>query len=290
MDEKKLDRLLDILNFSSMILADKGFKNARLNVELLLSFVLKCNRLQLYIDFEKPLSVLEKSEFKSLLRRRLNYEPLQYILGKTNFFGYEIQLSNSVLIPRQETELLVECIINDLIQFKYDSVNILEIGSGSGCISIALSKELKKHSIFFNINSIDISSEAIQIAELNKKKNNCENLNFTCADVFNIKNFDNYNYIISNPPYISVSNFENLDNEITKYEPEIALTDFSDGFTFYKHIFTTLKNTNSTCKVFCEIGYDQKDFLENYLNSLDLFKYKFYKDYSGLYRIIKAEN
>jgi release factor glutamine methyltransferase len=290
MTEKKLERLLDILSFSSKLLSDKGIKDARLNVELLLASVLDCDRVQLYLDFEKPLNEKEKSEFKSLLRRRLNFEPLQYILGKTNFFGYDIQLSNAVLIPRQETELIIEKVLYDINHDNPGKIKILEIGSGSGCISIAISKELEKCSLEFDIKSIDISPGAIEISEINKNKNFCKNLEFIVEDLFNINKFDDYDYIISNPPYISINNYKNLDEEIIGYEPEIALTDNSDGFKFYKHIFSALNNTNRFCKVFCEIGYDQKNFIENYLNNLSLMSYQFYKDYSGLFRIVKVEN
>jgi release factor glutamine methyltransferase len=242
------------------------------------------------VNFDMPLKQTEINEFKSMLRRRLDYEPLQFILGKTSFYGYEIQLSNSVLIPRQETELLVEYFLNDLIN-KGNSLNrILEIGTGSGCISLAIANELKMKNINYQIKSIDISKEAIQIAEVNKINLKTENLDFEIKDVFSINDFNKFDYVVTNPPYISQEIYMNLDTEILKYEPEIALTDKSDGFTFFRHIFRALINTSSKCKMFSEIGSDQKNYLETLMKSLNLLNYHFLKDYSGLYRILILEN
>ena len=164
MQEKKLNTLLEILNYSAELLKNSGIKDARLNIELMLCDVLNCDRIKLYLDFDKPLSKNETDQFKLYLRRRLNKEPLQYILGKTVFFGYEIFVDKNVLIPRPDTELLVESILNDIFDSKKEFINILEIGTGSGCIIVAISKELDKKNISYKIKSIDISERALEIA------------------------------------------------------------------------------------------------------------------------------
>jgi release factor glutamine methyltransferase len=271
-------------------LAERGFKNPRLNIEMMLASVLKSNRIQLYLDFEMPLNQTEINEFKTLLKRRLSHEPLQYILGKTNFYGYEILLNNSVLIPRQETELLVETFLKDLQSINNNMNRILEIGTGSGCIAIAIAKELKAKNYSFNIKSIDISNEAIELAEHNKLKQKSENLDFKVEDIFNLKDFNNFDFVISNPPYISLTEYKKLDREILEYEPDFALTDKSDGYTFFRQIFKMLNNTSKKCKVYCEIGSEQKNYLESLLISLKILSYNFLKDYSGLDRILILEN
>ena len=289
-EQKKFNRLLDILNYATNLLTEEGIKNPRLNVEMMLTSVLKCDRIKLYLNFDMPLNQKEIIEFKSILKRRINHEPLQYILKKTSFYGYDISLNNSVLIPRQETEILVETFLNAIDKIDNRDIRILEIGTGSGCISIAVANELKKRNRDYHIKSIDISSEAIKVAENNKIAQNSENLEFEVKDMLDIKNFNDFDYIITNPPYISLAEYNKLDQEILKYEPEIALTDKSDGCTFYRHILKKLKATSSKCKIYFEIGNDIKENLELLLDSLKLSNCLFIKDYNGLYRILIVEN
>ena len=122
-----MDKLLDILNYSADLLNQKRIKNPRLNIELILSKVLKCPRIQLYLDFDKPLTPTEISDFKELLKRRLKYEPLQYILGTTNFFGYDIIVNRNVMIPRPDTEILVETFLIYIDNTRKNNFKILEI-------------------------------------------------------------------------------------------------------------------------------------------------------------------
>ncbi|HEX2788080.1 MAG TPA: peptide chain release factor N(5)-glutamine methyltransferase [Ignavibacteria bacterium] len=291
-EKKKLSSLLDILNYSADLLKEKGINDARLNVELMLCEVLKCDRMKLYLDFEKPLSMAEITQFKQILKRRLTNEPLQYILGKTNFYGYEIEVNKNVLIPRQETEILVEKVLNDIINSSKQFVNIFEIGAGSGCISIALSGELTKKNIGHKIISIDKSTEAVELANKNKELNNISNnLEFSVCDLFEFQNDSvRFDYIVSNPPYISEDEFKELDVEVRDFEPKIALTDFGDGLKFYKEIFRLKKERYTDAKVFCEMAYNQSGKIKNLVEQYGFKDYEIYKDLSGIDRVIEVVN
>ena len=290
MQEKKLNTLLEILNYSAELLKNSGIKDARLNIELMLCDVLNCDRIKLYLDFDKPLSKNETDQFKLYLRRRLNKEPLQYILGKTVFFGYEIFVDKNVLIPRPDTELLVESILNDIFDSKKEFINILEIGTGSGCIIVAISKELDKKNISYKIKSIDISERALEIAFKNIKTNNLQlkNIELKCEDFYDLDHMtESFDYIVSNPPYISSDEIPKLDDEIKNFEPLSALTDFDDGFKFYNKLFKLIKDSGNNTRVFLEIGYLHFDRLNLMLNENCLNNVEFYKDYNDIYRVLK---
>lgn len=288
--QEKIIKILDIINYSAELLKQKNIKNARLNAELLMAFVLKCDRLKLYMDFDKPLNKSERNEFKKLLLRRLTNEPLQYITGESEFYGYKIKVDNRVLIPRQETEILVEEILKEIDSGENQKIKIFEIGTGSGCISIALARELEKKSKDYEITSIDISQDAINLAlenvELNKLDSN--KIKILNESVFDL-NYDlnEYNFIISNPPYISKNDFDNLDGEVRDYEPTIALTDNEDGFKFYEKIFSIAKNLKKGSYIFCELSFNAKIKIEELLQKFDLKDYKFIKDLSGIDRVLK---
>jgi release factor glutamine methyltransferase len=290
MAEKKLKTLLEILDYSSELLERENVSDARLNVELMLADVLKCNRVRLYMDFDKPLAKEEISSFKVLLKRRLNKEPLQYILGKTCFYGYDFMVNKNVFIPRPETEMLVEKILEDIRDSGVKHVKIFEIGTGSGCISVSLSKELSKMGVGHSITSIDNSREALDVAYGNKNLNNVDesNVRFKEEDIFDVKFIEvKFDYIVSNPPYIPKEDFDKLDEEIKNYEPRPALSDNGDGLTYFKKIFVLLKTISFNTKAFFEIGYDQKEVLELSLKEMNLEDFTFFEDYNKIYRILK---
>ncbi|MFA7360628.1 MAG: peptide chain release factor N(5)-glutamine methyltransferase [Candidatus Kapaibacterium sp.] len=286
MSEQKLKSLLEILNYSSGYLNDNSIENPRLNAELMLADIMNCKRLQLYLDFEKPLSSDEKEKLKGYLRRRVKREPLQYILGKTNFFGYDIFLNNHVLIPRQETEILTEKVLNDIYTSGKEKINVFELGVGSGCIAVAILSELEKRGIECSYHGIDISEEAISAAKKNldfyKLKNySLEVQNFTAED-YEIK--EGFDYVVSNPPYVPIEDYKKLMPEVNMYEPDYAVTDFKDGTRFYRKLLKSYKSRNS--KYFLEIAYNAKDKLEDILREEGISNYTFEKDYSNNYRVL----
>jgi release factor glutamine methyltransferase len=279
--------VLEALNSASNYLQNKGIKSSRLNAELLLSHVLNCKRLELYLSFDRPLQKSEIDSYRGLLKRRSDFEPLQYIIGKVEFYGLKFEVNKSVLIPRPETELLVEAVIESV--GKDESINILDIGSGSGNISIALAKNIPSCRVV----GLDISEEAIVISKRNAKLNGVDNqLMFVKKNIFNgIDNFENkFDVIVSNPPYVSIEDFANLDPELRLFEPKIALTDESNGLSFYRTISslskTLLKNNG---KLFFEIGDAQAEKVKKILMDDNYKNILIKKDYSDIERIIMGE-
>lgn len=195
--------------------------------------------------------------------------PVQYLIGNVNFFGNLIGVNEDVLIPRFETEFLVDLALKTL-PGDY-SGNILDIGTGSGCIAISIAKKL----VNSTVEGIDISKNALDVAIRNKNNNNVSNLKFTNKDIFEINNFDEYDVIISNPPYVSHDEVVGIE---TKYEPQNAIFADDNGLKYYEHIIKSVSRSKNVKHVFFEIGMNQAEsiskikevYLPNY--SLDVFK------------------
>ncbi len=283
--------VLDIIKSSTELLSKKNIANPRLNVELMLCEVLDCDRVKLYLDFEKPLTKNELDLYREWFKRRLNHEPLQYITGHAYFYGYRFKVNEQVLIPRQETEILVEKVLEDIKKNPKENLSILEIGTGSGCISIAIGKKLDELGMKYNIVAIDISKEALDVSayNLDKIEGSNEKISFVEKDIFEIDTFNkDIDYIVSNPPYIPYAEFEGLNEEVNKYEPTISLTDYKDGLTFYKKILGLYSSPVITGKLFFEIAYNQKKNLENLLKDFPNITGKFFKDYNDNDRVLEV--
>ncbi len=279
--------VLEAIKLSTAYLEQKGVESARINAELLLAEILKCKRLELYLAFDKPLSENEVKTYREFLKKRGMRIPLQYILGYVDFYGYKLFVDQSVLIPRPETELLVEQIIKN--NSGAGKLRILDIGSGCGNISIVIADKLPDS----DVTGIDISEEAIAISEKNRntllKKNN---LNFLKFDILNdnIETLGRFDLAVSNPPYISLEDYNELEPELKNYEPKISLTDNSDGLTFYKKIiFISRHLLNSGGQIYFEIGKGQHKFITEMMIENGFSNLQIIKDYSGIERIIKGE-
>jgi len=283
----KLTTLLEILNYSTNLLKENDISDARLNAELMMADALNCKRLDLYLDFDKPLQKDETEKFKKHLRRRLNNEPVQYIIGKTNFYGYDILVDKSVLIPRPDTEILVEKLLNDIKESGLQEVNVLEIGTGSGCIAVAVCKELEKKNIKYEYKCTDVSDEAINLCKKNIEINNVKEIKIVNSNFLDESYINNYDYVVSNPPYIPVNEYNELDTEVREFEPKLALTDNTDGLTFYKKFIELFQS--GTAKFFLEIAYNARPALEIMLNKNNIGIYKFVKDYNNNDRILIME-
>ncbi|MFH0734425.1 MAG: peptide chain release factor N(5)-glutamine methyltransferase [bacterium] len=280
-------KVLDAILLSTDYLKKKGIDEARLNSELMLADILGFKRLNLYLNYDKPLSEKETNLYREYLARRGKFEPVQYILGYTEFWNYKFFVDKSVLIPRPDTEILVETIINDYKTYQ-NTLSILDIGTGSGIIAICLAKNLN-----CKVTAIDISLEALTVAQNNANFNNIDNnITFKQVDVLksSATDFEKYDIIVSNPPYVSSIEFENLQKEITEFEPKIAVTDYDDGYIFYKKISklgTELLNDNG--KVYFEIAKDTDTNLETIMKENKYKNIKKVKDYANIYRVITGE-
>lgn len=279
--------VLEALNLSTEYLNKKGIESARLNAELMLAQILNCKRLELYLMFDRPLDESELQQYRNYLSRRGNREPLQYILGEVEFYNIKLKVNNNVLIPRPETELLVEKIIND-----YSSKNelrFLDIGVGSGNISIALLKNIPQT----HATAIDISEEALALAKENSVINDVQHrMELRKFDILNddIKSLGRFDLIISNPPYVSADDFEKLEPELKVYEPKIALTDFYNGLTFYRKIVDLSDLLlNNEGRIYFELGKGQSEEVKKMLNEKGFENVKVIKDYQGIDRIICGE-
>lgn len=212
-------------------------------------------------------------------KRLLDGEPVQYIIGNVNFYGYEFKVNNNTLIPRFETELLVEKTIKYINEIFDDNISILDIGTGSGCIAITLDKKLKSR-----VTAVDISEDALNVAKENNIINNT-NVNFILSDVFS-NVIGKYDVIISNPPYISVD--EEIMDLVKNNEPHLALYADNNGLYFYdKIIRESKKYLNDKFLIAFEIGWwqanDILNIIKKYYNDVDISAQK---DYSGKDRFI----
>jgi len=255
--------------------------NPKQNAETIISHVLKVKRLDIYLQPEKEISDVQLNTILEITSRRKKYEPLQYILGETEFYGYKIIVNKRVLIPRPETELLVEKIINE----EKKASSMLEIGTGSGAIVIALAKNLDN----IKIDAIDILKDVLKIAEQNAKLNNVE-INFFQSDIFeNVT--DKYDLIISNPPYISQTDYEELPVEIKDFEPKSALQAMNNGLYFYNEILKYAKEyLTESGKIYFEIGYDQAEKITEMAMKNGFSDIQGFKDLNGFDRIVRIIN
>lgn len=244
-----------------------------------LTYLLNTNKNLLFLNKEEILDKKIEIELKKINDKINEGYPLQYAIGKWNFYGLDLLVDKRALIPRYETEILVDLIIND----NSNNKKILDIGTGSGAISLALSKNLKNSKIL----GVDISKDAIDLANENKIKLNISNVEFKESDIFS--NIDEkFDIIVSNPPYINKEDFEKLDNKLY-YEPQNALYGGEDGLYFYKKIIKNAKKfLNKNGKIYLEIGYDQKNSISNLLEEYGYKQIKSYKDFNDFDRIIKA--
>lgn len=279
--------VLDAINKSADYLAEKEIDSPRINAELFLASILNCKRLDLYLMYDRPLSNDEIVKYRDFLKRRSSFEPIQYIIGKVEFYGIEIKISPSVLIPRPETEILVETVINNI--GKNDRLKILDIGSGSGNIAIALAKNL----LNAKITGIDISKDSIILARENARRLQLEDqISFSVEDIFNLNeaNYTGYDIVVSNPPYVSEQDYLNVQKEIKNYEPDFAVTDFSNGYSFYKKITDVCKMIlNPGGKIFFEIAVGQSAKVKNILAKNDYKNILAVKDYGNIERVISGE-
>lgn len=275
-------RVVDIIKSSTEFLEKKGVPDARLDAESLLGDILNKNRLELYLFFDRPLSKEELDRYREHIRRRGTREPLQHILGETGFMNLTLKIGPEVLIPRPETEVLVENVI-DLIGDR--AVRILDIGTGSGCIAISLAQGLDQA----EVHAVDISTTALKQARENAGLNDTT-VHFQELDILKTipqveKRFD---LVVSNPPYISQSERASLQKEVVDFDPHIALFDHEDGLAFYRRFAEILPQLlNPGGHFFFEFGGSPQEkpvlniFMEKDFNDIEIIQ-----DYNGDPRVL----
>ena len=272
--------VLRLLNWTQEFFEKKHIDGARLDAEILLARVLKCERIFLYVNFEKPLTKAELAEYKALIVKRAGGQSIAYILGEKQFMDFSLKVNSHVLVPRPETELLVEFVME---KYPQDQVQVLDLCTGSGAIGIALAK----YRSGWQITSTDISAEALAVAKENAATHQvAERMGFVQSDMFSSLPPAQYDVIVANPPYIPLADKEKLAPEVL-CEPHTALFAQDNGLYFYKQIAaqaaTYLKEGGA---VFLEYGIGQAQAIVDAFKAHGYKEFEIRKDYAGIERML----
>jgi release factor glutamine methyltransferase len=280
--------VLEAIQKSTEFLGKKNVESPRLQAELLLAHLLKMPRMKLYLNFERALAPSEIDALRELVRRRGQREPLQHIVGSTSFCGYEIAVNRHALIPRPETELLAELGWQFLSTLNSQLSTVLDFGTGTGCIAIALAAKCPNA----EITALDVSADALALAKQNALQNQVvERIEFLQGDgfaVFTTKT--QFDLLISNPPYIASAEIETLDPEVKDFDPRGALDGGADGLDFYRRISTEAKPLlKPDGKMMLEFGDGQADAIKKIFENEKWIVEAVREDYSQRARILIAK-
>ena len=269
----------DLIKESLLKLKQININNPELDLRILLRYASKKKNQIILSDLK--LEDIDIVKFKSFLQKRINRQPIAKIINNKSFWKNDFYVNNFVLDPRPETELIIEEVLN-LYKNINQKLTILDIGTGTGCIAISLAKEFKNSSI----TAIDISKEALEVARKNLKIHNCDNqIQLKMCDFKKINS--KFDLIVSNPPYLTKNQFNNLDPEVKNYEPKLALVGGDDGFKFYREYSNNLeKLMNKNSNFICEIGINQRQNCEEIFRNSGLILNKIVLDLQGIERIL----
>ena len=267
-----------LLKLGADILSKAEVDNSEYDARILLEDVLKVDRSYIILNKDKEVDKATEDIYKAFIEKRANRYPLQYILGYVEFYGYNFLVKEGVLIPRQDTEIIVEEVINHTNA----EGKVLDMCTGSGCIGITIAKETGT-----KVDLVDISDVAIKVATDNNKA-----LDAKCQ-IIKSNLFDNvrdvYDIIVSNPPYIRSEVIPTLMEEVKDYEPILALDGYEDGLYFYRRIIEeSTMHLTAGGYIFFEIGYDQGEDVKNMLKNAGYIDITVVKDLAGLDRLIYA--
>lgn len=284
----------EVLKQATERLSLAGNKEAKLDSWYLMEEVSKMNRTQWYLNSQNEMPEEKKTEFERMLNRLLQGEPISYIIGSRGFMGYSFVVDENVLIPRQDTELLVEEAlrlakdeINKKLEDAKGSYRVLDMCTGSGCIAISIDKMLNESKQQVSVSAADISEGALKIAALNNERLGAG------VELVQSNMFDNvtgkYNIIVSNPPYIPKAQMDELEKKVVDYEPYSALYGGMDGLDFYRIIAKEAGNyLEDDGWLLLEIGYDQGESVPELLVKNGFENIRVLKDYNNLNRVVIA--
>ena len=280
--------VLEAIQKTTEFLAKKGVESARLNAELLLALQLKLPRMKLYLNFDRVLTAAETDGLRELVRRRAAREPLQHITGSTSFCGLEIAVSRAALVPRPETELLAELGWDFLATRRSSLVTVLDFGTGTGCIAIALAAKCPNA----KITGIDVSPDALALAKQNAEKNQvADRIGFFQGDGFAaVPGKPQFDLLISNPPYIAAAEIETLQPEVRDFDPRPALDGGADGLDFYRRLALEAKPfLKLDGKLMVEFGEGQAEAIRKIFEAENWIVEAVREDYSHRARILIAK-
>ena len=280
-------RVIDLINVASEHLKNKGFENSRLEVEHILGSVLDLSRIELYLEFERPLTTAERDNFRNLYKRRLAHEPLQHIIGSSDFREIKVKTDRRALIPRSETEILVEVAVDFLKN--YNAPHVADIGTGSGVIALSIAFEIPGSHVV----AVDISDESLMLAEENARILGLEErVTFVSGNMLDsLKSRGSFDAIISNPPYVKSENIKNLKPEVRDFDPEISLDGGYDGLRFLTVIaYGAYQFLKPHGLILLECGEDQTSRVKKIIENTGFYSgVEIIKDLAGKNRVIKAK-
>ena len=279
--------IIKVLSWTESYLKNHSIDSPRLTAEMLLSYCLGTKRLDLYLQYDRPLQENELSDFKGLIKRRIQNEPVAYIIGEKGFFESDFEVAPGVLIPRPETEILVEQALEilNINQGHLRPRKVLGLGTGSGAIIISLAKANPRHQYFAS----DISWAALEIAKNNAEKLTRDKICFFSGSWFlPMGEKALFDLIVSNPPYIPSGDIQTLQSEIRQFEPIIALDAGRDGFDSFRSILADAHHyLVPGGSILLEMGFDQKKGIENILTQCPWYEnIDFIKDLAGHNRTV----
>jgi len=277
-------KLINLLNAGSSFLQQNNISSYQLDTELLLSKVMKKRREELLVSLNTLVNYEKIKKFSYFIKRRSNKEPVAYILNEKEFWSKNFYVNQNTLVPRPETELMVEKLVKI---FKNRRINLLDIGTGSGCIIISLLTELKTSKGV----GLDISKKALDIAKINSKRHKLfrkiKFLNLSFSKLYHQK----FDLVVSNPPYIKSSDLKNLDCDVKNFEPKIALDGGNDGLDLIKKVIYKTRVLLKKRGIFAlEIGHGQYEKVSKILKSTKFRIEYIVKDYNDNIRCIISRN
>jgi len=276
----------DILNEATHNFETVEIPSARLDAEVLLSFCMNCDRLDFYKNPDMPISETKLSAFRNLIARRLQWEPVAYITGRKEFWSFTLEVNNSVLIPRPDTEIIVEEALNICRKIDSPEIKILDIGTGSGAIAIALALEITGAKVV----ATDISEAALNLAQKNAVTLGLKDkIDFRQGNLFeSVEGL--FDIIVCNPPYISAKDYEKLPAGVKDYEPREALWAGKSGLEFYeKFTYQAAGFLQKNGWLLLEIGAKQEAGVRGIMEATGFYdSIEMSTDYAGLPRVIKA--
>jgi release factor glutamine methyltransferase len=280
--------IIKLIRWATSYLKSHEIDSPRATGEILLAHALQLSRIDLYMKYDKPLVPDELKKFKMLIKRRIKREPVAYILGVKEFWSMDLEVNGNVLIPRPETECLVEIALEHLSQKSLSPPQrILDLGTGSGAIVLALASQQPQHIYFAS----DRFRSAVELACRNAARHEfSEMIHFFVGDWFGTLNSTKpgFDLIVSNPPYIPSRVIGGLQPEIHQYEPIAALNGNKDGLACYQEIMGSAHNyLNPSGVLMLEIGHDQRDDIQRIAVAVGQYEdFSFSQDYSGYERIV----
>ena len=283
-------RVVDLLNWTTRYFEQHGIPNPRLDAEVLLGHLLEKSRLQLYLHFEMPVFQEHLTPYRELIKKRIERTPVSYLTNRKEFMSLDFYVDERVLIPRPETEQLVETILTENTA---DFKRLLELGTGSGVIATSLSVQRPE----WEIVATDISEPALAVAEKNAETHACTSqIKFLSGDLFDpIKAMDpigdiRFDWIVSNPPYVKKTEWDTLCPDVRDYEPEIALFAGDDGLAVIRRLIAEAPEYLApNGKLILEIGDTQADTVRPLIETEPAYyTYKLLKDYAEKERIVLA--